>query len=107
MTFVVVWEFEPRPDAVPEFTRAYAPDGVWAPLFRRSPDYLGSELLRDLDQPSRYVTIDRWTSRAAYDRFRAERAAEYRTLDAECERLTAHEAFLGAFDVTPESGQSL
>ena len=38
MTYVVVWEFEPRPDAVPAFVHAYGPDGEWVPLFRRSPD---------------------------------------------------------------------
>ena len=103
MTFVVVWEFEPRPDSGPEFERAYGPHGVWAPLFRRSPDYLGTELLRDLDRPDRYVTIDRWTSRAAYERFRAERAAEYHAIDEQCEQLTGHEALVGAFELAPES----
>ena len=103
MTFAVVWEFEPRPEATLEFERAYGPEGVWTPLFRRSPDYLGTELLRDLDAPGRYVTIDRWTSRDAYDRFRAERAVEYGAIDEECEGLTRHEAFVGAFTVTPEA----
>ena len=102
MTFVVMWEFEPRPEAVPGFVRAYGPDGEWIALFRRSPDYLGTELLRDADAPSRYVTIDRWTSREAYERFRAERADQYRAIDERCERLMEHEAFAGAFEVTPE-----
>ena len=101
MTFVVVWEFAPRSDAAPEFERAYGPDGEWVPFFRRSPAYLGTELLRDLDRANRYVTIDRWTSREAYERFRAERAAEYRAIDERCERLTEHEALVGAFEVTP------
>ena len=99
MSFVVVWEFAPRPDARAEFERAYGPDGVWVPLFRGSADYLGTELLRDLDAAGRYVTIDRWTSRTAYQRFRAERAAEYGVIDAQCEALTTHEAFIGVFDV--------
>ena len=99
MTFVVVWEFEPSPEATLEFERVYGPDGEWVPLFRRSPDYLGTELLRDLDRPGHYLTIDRWTSRAAYDRFRTERAAEYRAIDAACEGLTRHEALVGAFEV--------
>ena len=107
MTFVVMWEFEPRPDAVREFVRAYGPAGEWVALFRRSPDYLGTELLRDANAPSRWVTIDRWTSREAYDRFRAGRAVEYRAIDERCERLTEHEAFVGAFEAAPGSGQSL
>lgn len=102
MTFVVIWEFQPRSDSGAEFERAYGPQGVWAPLFRRSLDYLGTELLRDLDRPDRYVTIDRWTSRTAYERFRTERAVEYRAIDEQCARLTEREAFVGAFVVTPE-----
>lgn len=103
MTFVVVWEFEPHPAAAPEFERAYGPEGLWAPLFQRSTDYLGTELLRNLDRPGHYVTIDRWTSREAYERFRTERAAEYRAIDERCAGLTQHEAFLGAFAVTPDA----
>jgi quinol monooxygenase YgiN len=102
MTYVIVWEFEPRPDAVPAFVHAYGPDGEWVPLFRRSPDYLGTELLRDADAPSRWVTIDRWTSRAAYERFQAERAVEYRAIDGRCAALTEHEAFVGAFEVVAQ-----
>jgi heme-degrading monooxygenase HmoA len=106
VTFVVVWEFEPRPEAAPEFERAYGPEGVWTPFFRRAPDYLGTELLRDADAPSRYVTIDRWTSREAYDRFRVEHAAEYRAIDAACEGLTRHEALVGAFEVSDPASTS-
>jgi quinol monooxygenase YgiN len=97
MTFVVIWEFDPHPAARAEFERAYSPGGVWALLFGRSPDYVGTELLRDLGADGRYLTIDRWTSREAYERFRAEYAAEYRATDQRCEGLTRREALVGAF----------
>ena len=45
--FVVVWQFEIAEEKVPAFEAAYGPEGAWAKLFRTSPDYLGTELLRD------------------------------------------------------------
>jgi hypothetical protein len=44
------------------------------------------------------VTLDRWLSRAAFESFRMRHAEEYAALDREMERLTRHEAPIGAFD---------
>jgi hypothetical protein len=49
--FVVLWEFQVKPEAIPTFEKIYGPDGAWAELFRQIPDYLGTELIRDLDHP--------------------------------------------------------
>lgn len=97
MTYVLLWEFEVRPKAAAEFERLYGPDGAWASLFREAPEYLGTELLRDEDHAARYLTIDRWRSRQAYDAFRSAYAGRYRALDEECEHLTTAERSLGAF----------
>ena len=93
---VLVWEFRPAPGREADFERAYGPDGDWARLFRRDPAYLGTELLRGA---GRYLTLDRWSSRAAFEGFRVRLAAEYAALDREMEALTSHEASIGAFDV--------
>src|ERR1035438_7718140 len=45
--FVVVWQFEIAEEKIVDFEGAYGPDGAWAQLFRSSPEYLGTELLRD------------------------------------------------------------
>ena len=45
--FVVVWQFEIAEEKVPDFEAAYGSEGAWAKLFRSSPKYLGTELLRD------------------------------------------------------------
>ena len=97
MTYVLLWEFEVRPTAAVEFERRYGPDGAWAALFREAPDYIGTALLRDDGQPARYLTIDRWRSRQAYDAFRSANAGRYGALDEECEHLTTSERILGAF----------
>jgi heme-degrading monooxygenase HmoA len=95
--FVIVWEFYVRRGVEPEFERAYGPEGDWARLFAKSPDYLGTELLADASERGRYVTIDRWTSEVAYERFRSSFSADYESLDRKMERLTEREGALGSF----------
>ncbi|HTR25484.1 MAG TPA: antibiotic biosynthesis monooxygenase [Terriglobales bacterium] len=98
--YCAVWEFQVKPQAVAEFERVYGPDGLWAQLFRRSSAYLGTELLRDAGHSGRYLTIDRWTTRDSLRQFKQEFAAEYATLDQQCERLTEVEKLIGDFEET-------
>lgn len=93
--FSTVWKFVVRADAIEAFERHYRADGTWSELFRTSPDYLGTELYRDVDHPHEYLTIDRWTSENAYRAFREEHASEYAALDRETENLTISEEHIG------------
>jgi heme-degrading monooxygenase HmoA len=98
MRFTALWEFHVKPEATPTFEEVYGPAGAWAQFFRSSPDYQGTELLRDLDRPGRYLTLDHWGSREAFRRFKQDRHAEYAVLDKQCESLTEREVFLGDFE---------
>jgi heme-degrading monooxygenase HmoA len=60
-----------------EFDRVYGPEGEWAEFFRQGRGYIGTELLRDVEAPGRYLVIDRWESADAYNAFVAARQAEY------------------------------
>jgi len=60
-----------------EFERVYGPEGEWAEFFRSGRGYIGTELLRDIEHPGRYLVIDRWESAEAYDAFAAEHREEY------------------------------
>jgi heme-degrading monooxygenase HmoA len=97
--FVVVWKFEIAEEQVAAFEAAYEPEGAWAKLFRTSPEYLGTELLRDAYIPLSYVTIDRWASEDAFRAFRKEHDAEYEALDRSSDALTSHETRIGAYTV--------
>ncbi len=97
--FVVVWQFEIAEDKVSAFEAAYGPDGTWALLFRTSPDYLGTELLRDAYIPGSYLTIDRWASEEAFRAFRKDHDHGYESLDRTCDALTTRETRIGAFTV--------
>ena len=94
----IVWEFEAEPGQVAEFEREYGPGGSWARLFGQGEGYVGTELFRSVGRPARFVTVDRWTTRAAYEAFRAARAREYAVLDQRCASLTRLEELLGEGD---------
>jgi heme-degrading monooxygenase HmoA len=95
--FVVIWKFEIAEDQVAGFEAAYGPEGAWAQLFRTSPNYKGTELLRDAYVPGSYLTIDRWTSEEAFRAFRKEHDTDYETLDRQCDALTSRETRVGAY----------
>ena len=62
---------------VPGFERVYGPDGDWAEFFAGASGFIGTELLRDVDTPGRYLVIDRWESAEAYNSFASEHRDEY------------------------------
>jgi antibiotic biosynthesis monooxygenase len=96
-----VWEFQVKPEAIIAFEKIYGPDGAWAQLFRQSPDYRGTELIRDLDRPGRFLTLDHWTSLESLRRLKQDLHVEYAALDKQCESLTEVEVFLGNFESLP------
>ena len=95
--FVVVWRFEIAEEKVAAFESAYGPEGNWAQLFRKSPEYLGTELLRDAYVAGSYLTIDRWKSEESFRAFRKDHDAAYEELDWVCDVLTQKETRVGAY----------
>jgi len=87
---------------IDDFEAAYAPGGEWAEFFRAGRGYAGTELLRDLEQPGRYVVIDRWESSDAYNAFVSDHRDEYMRRVDETMLLYRHELRFGTFeDVRP------
>ena len=97
--FLALWEFHVKPECIVTFEEIYGSGGDWALLFNQSPDFRGTELIRDLNQPGRYLTLDRWTSGEALQHFKQEHQTAYSDLDKKCESLTEKEAFLGNFEL--------
>ncbi len=97
--YVYVWEFVVTRDRARDFERAYGVDGDWERLFRRADGYLRTELIRDRGRPERYLTIDYWESKAAFDAFRSRFAPEFEALDAACAALTTRETEIGQFEL--------
>jgi heme-degrading monooxygenase HmoA len=95
--FTVIWEFRVNAAQAQKFEAAYGQDGDWACLFRLSPEYQGTELLRDTENFLRYVTIDRWSSQTEYEQFRKTHKTEYEAIDKICESFTEEEVEIGRF----------
>lgn len=92
----LVFRYEAR-DAQ-EFERVYGPEGDWAQFFRQGNGYIGSELLRDLEEPERYLVIDRWETGEAYNAFLAEHEGEYLRRSEESRLHYVQELRFGTFE---------
>jgi heme-degrading monooxygenase HmoA len=99
--FSLVWEFVVHSDKIDEFENSYGPGGSWVSLFRKSPGFLGSWLLRDSENSRRFLTIDRWKTAAHHAGMHREFATEYAALDRDCAALTEIERCIGAFEDLP------
>jgi heme-degrading monooxygenase HmoA len=96
-TFIVVWEFQVKAECEADFVAAYGPDGEWARLLGRSPEFLGVELLCSVDDTSKFFTLDHWSSAAGLQAFQAANATAYDVLDRRCGNLTVWERRIGGF----------
>jgi heme-degrading monooxygenase HmoA len=80
------------------FEQAYGADGEWAEFFRRGAGYVGTELLRDVETPGRYLVIDRWESAEAYNAFATEHREEYMRRVDDTRFHYEHELRFGTFE---------
>jgi len=93
----IVWEFHARPERNAEFERIYESNGRWAQLFSVSAAYHGTALVRDLNDPCRYLCIDRWDNMDEFQSFKQSNKEDYAALDKMCEDLTVKETLIGYF----------
>ena len=92
----IVFRYEARDPE--EFKGAYGPEGDWAEFFRRGEGYIGTELLHDVEEPERFLVIDRWESGEAYNAFLAEHQAEYLRRSDETRFYYVQELRFGTFE---------
>jgi heme-degrading monooxygenase HmoA len=81
-----------------EFEQVYGPEGEWAQFFGTGRGYVGTELLRDLEIPGRYLLVDRWETREAYNAFVEEHRDEYMRRVDESKFRYEHELRIGTFE---------
>ena len=81
-----------------EFERVYGPEGAWAQFFGSGAGYIGTELLREVELPGRYLVVDRWDSPDAYNAFVESHREEYMRRVDETAFLYEQELRLGTFE---------
>ncbi len=96
-TFVTLWTYDVKPGKESQFEELYGNSGEWVKLFRKYPDYLKTELHKDLKIPSRYITIDYWKSKEAYEDFRKSEIKTFNEIDKAGEEFTESEIKIGEF----------
>ena len=99
----IVWEFVVKEEARGQFELAYGPGGAWSKLFARCPGFRGTTVLRDTENPRRYLTIDLWETAAQREQALDEREAEYFNLDAAFADWTESKTEVGIFRVLAEA----
>ena len=99
----IVWEFVVKEEAQGQFELAYGPGGAWSKLFARCPGFRGTTLIRDTQNPRRYLTIDLWDSLEQREQALDEHKAEYADLDAAFAGWTETETELGIFRARAEA----
>ena len=97
-SIAIVWEFVVPAANRERFEAAYGADGDWARLFRHAAGFRSTELLRDREREGVYLTVDRWASAEAFDRFKQDFGADYQRLDASLEGLASCETRVGLFE---------
>lgn len=95
--YLILWEYELRPERTAEFERTYGASGGWAEFFRADPEYLKTELFKRSEGVNVYLTCDYWRSESAYAEFCERNADRYREIDAQCDQLTLSERRLGVY----------
>src|SRR4051794_16118121 len=88
LMLVRVWEYQVVPGREAEFEQLYGSAGAWAQLFARSASHVSTELYRGVDQPARYLTVDRFSDTRAWQQFLSEHGSDYAELDSGCAQLT-------------------
>lgn len=99
----IVREFVVREEVRGQFELAYGPGGAWSRLFARAPGFRGTTLLRDVENPRRYVVLDLWETRSQREQALTDHQTEYADLEALLMGWSESTAELGVFSVRAEA----
>jgi len=99
----IVREYQVKEEGRGQFELAYGPGGAWSRLFARAPGYRGAALLRDLEDPCKYLAIDIWDSEEHHQDFRKQHPDDYAALAAAFSQFVESEVTLGAYRLLAEA----
>lgn len=85
-----------------QFELVFGRGGAWGKLFDRCPGYRGTSLLRDVENPLRYLIIDIWDSPEVREDTLAETESDYSKLLATMSEWTMSKTELGTFRLQAE-----
>ena len=95
----IVWEYRAKRGRISAFLEHYSVSGTWIVLFQKDQTYHGTKLMRDIEDETRYLTIDSWDNTDSFTQFRKRFAEEYQALGRRCEKLTDSERCIGVLEL--------
>lgn len=95
--YLTIWSYKVAVDKKDEFEKMYGNKGAWVRLFSKYPDYIKTELFKDLKAEGTYLTLDYWKSQESYLTFRQSAEKEFKNIDELGENLTLEEFHIGEF----------
>lgn len=100
-SFITIWRYKIKPEKRSEFEKLYGQNGEWVKLFKKYPDYIKTELIKNLNN-NHYITLDYWNSKESYYKFKEAAKKEFIEIDSQGEELTIEEKHIGEFKIFNE-----
>lgn len=95
--YIIIWQYTVHSNYRDAFIEHYHSDGEWVKLFQQSPDYVETEFFQLENDTHAFITVDKWLTSTAYERFLKENAKAYQRIDNTCEEFTREEILIGKY----------
>ena len=95
--YCIAWKYDVEKSKSKAFEEHYARGGVWFRFFEPCDDYLGHDLMQNIEDGS-YLIIDKWMGKSEYDSFLKINQAEYEALNAQTADLYDQETHIGSYE---------
>jgi heme-degrading monooxygenase HmoA len=86
--FQVIWELKVKFKERDKFEQFYDAKGDWVRFFRKSPDYLGTDVLESGEGDGIFLVIDEWHSEEAFNEFRNSLKADYDLIEEKAKSVS-------------------
>jgi len=96
--FFVIWEYKVKSGEEENFEKSYGPNGAWIKFFKPCKDYLSTDLIKGIEAPRTYLTLDKWTSEKAYVDYLEKNKDKYEEIDDEFTSLTEFQTKIGSYN---------
>ena len=79
--FQVIWELKVKFKEREKFEQFYDAKSDWVKFFKKSPEYLGTDILDSGEGDGIFLIIDEWQSETAFSEYIKTRKADYDLLE--------------------------
>lgn len=99
----IIWEFVIKEENRGNFELTFGPGGAWSRLFARCPCFRGITLLRDIENPWRYLVIELWDTEVQREQALTSQNALYAGLEATLDGWSQSRIKVGVFRIQAEA----